>query len=84
MRILWIPLLSAMLVLITTIGLGEEGTQHLQKGIKLLNDLFVDEAIVELEKGLDLGLSDDEKVRCYASLALAHIINGDDDKAVEI
>ena len=61
---------------------GEKASQHLQKGIRLLDELFVDEAISELQTALSLGLGQEEKVRCHFHLAKAYITRGEEEKAV--
>jgi hypothetical protein len=74
----------AFSVMLTVFAHGdEEASQHLQRGIQLLDELFIDEAISELETALSLGLSSqEEKVRCYSHLAKAYITRGEDGKAV--
>jgi len=78
-------LILALLMMLAAFAYGDkEASQHLQKGTQLLDELFVDEAISELQTALKLGLSSqEEKVLCYSHLAKAYITRGENEKAID-
>ena len=64
-----------------SVSASEDATQHLGKGLTLLEELFIDEAIVELQQALDAGLSEEQQVNCYEALAFVYITNGEESQA---
>lgn len=65
----------------SSVSASEVGTQHLEKGLSLLEELYIDEAIAELQQALDAELNREQQVECYDALAFAYITNDETAQA---